>query len=138
MALTHWVGSGTVTQVVECFMKPCRTLGVVAENRNRSSGEVEETILCYTASSRSARTVDPVSKKSIKIRGWRGGSVVQSTGRCSCGGPALDSQQPHGGSQPFVTQVSGGSDDFTVPTRYTDIHIQAGHPHVSNNKIQRI
>jgi hypothetical protein len=33
--------------------------------------------------------------------GWRDGSVVKSTD-CSSRGPAFNSQQPHGGSQPSV------------------------------------
>jgi len=34
-------------------------------------------------------------------QGWRDGSEVKSM-ECSSGGPELNSQQPHGGSQPFV------------------------------------
>jgi hypothetical protein len=33
--------------------------------------------------------------------GWRDGSVVKSID-CSCRGPELNSQTPHGGSQPSV------------------------------------
>jgi hypothetical protein len=33
--------------------------------------------------------------------GWRDGSVVKST-ECSSEGPEFKSQQPHGGSQPFI------------------------------------
>jgi hypothetical protein len=36
-----------------------------------------------------------------KLLGWRHGSVVKST-NCSSRGPEFNSQQPHGGSQPFV------------------------------------
>ena len=44
----------------------------------------------------------PVRKQAVegdkKVRGWRDGSVVKSTGY-SCRGPGFDSQQPHGSSQ---------------------------------------
>jgi hypothetical protein len=36
-----------------------------------------------------------------KEGGWRVGSVVKSTG-CFSRGPEINSQQPHGGSQPSV------------------------------------
>ena len=35
--------------------------------------------------------------------GWQDGSVVKSAD-CSSEGPKFKSQQPHGGSQPFVTK----------------------------------
>jgi hypothetical protein len=35
------------------------------------------------------------------VAGWKGGSVVRSTD-CSSRGPEINSQQPHGGSQPSV------------------------------------
>ena len=38
--------------------------------------------------------------KSISL-GWRGGSVGKSTD-CSSKGPEFKSQQPHGGSQPYI------------------------------------
>ena len=37
----------------------------------------------------------------VSLKGWRDGSEVKSTG-CSSRGPEFNSQQPHGGSQPFV------------------------------------
>jgi hypothetical protein len=42
-----------------------------------------------------------------KTQGWRDASVVKSTD-CSPRGPAFNSQQPHGGSHPYVM----GSDAF--------------------------
>jgi hypothetical protein len=43
-----------------------------------------------------------------KMRGWRDGSVVKSTG-CSSKGPRFNSQYPHGGSQLSITSVPGES-----------------------------
>jgi hypothetical protein len=37
----------------------------------------------------------------VDWRGWRDDSVVKSTD-CSSRGPEFNSQQPHGGSQPFI------------------------------------
>jgi hypothetical protein len=34
-------------------------------------------------------------------QGWRDGSAIKRTD-CSSAGPKFNSQQPHGGSQPFV------------------------------------
>jgi len=41
-------------------------------------------------------------------QGWREGSAIKSTG-CSSRGPEFNSQQPHGGSQPFVMGFDAGS-----------------------------
>jgi hypothetical protein len=38
-----------------------------------------------------------------KASGWGDGSVVKSAD-CSSEGPEFKSQQPHGGSQPYVTK----------------------------------
>ncbi|KAM7339728.1 hypothetical protein ACRRTK_000343 [Alexandromys fortis] len=40
-------------------------------------------------------------KSKAPAQGWRDGSVVKSIA-CSSKGPEFNSQQPHGGSQPFV------------------------------------
>jgi hypothetical protein len=40
--------------------------------------------------------------KMSSLGGWRDGSAIKSTG-CSSKGPEFNSQQPHGGSQPFIT-----------------------------------
>ena len=68
-------------------------------------------MLIYRANSKIARGSqrNPVLKRrrrkeegvEIGGRGWRGGSVVKSTD-CSSEGPEFKSQQPCGGSQPFV------------------------------------
>ena len=42
-------------------------------------------------------------------KGWRDGSAVKSTD-CSSKGPELNSQQPHGGSQPSVMDSMPSSD----------------------------
>lgn len=43
----------------------------------------------------------------LGLRNWlRNGSVVKSTG-CSCRGLGFDSQHPHDGLQPSVTQLPG-------------------------------
>jgi hypothetical protein len=50
------------------------------------------------------RTIPKVKVPEIKIHNegtWRDGSSVKSTD-CSSRGPAFNSQQPHGGSQPSV------------------------------------
>jgi hypothetical protein len=39
--------------------------------------------------------------KELRSVGWKGGSAVKSTG-CSSRSPEFKSQQPHGGSQPFL------------------------------------
>jgi hypothetical protein len=41
-------------------------------------------------------------KNNIYIGGWREGSAIKSTG-CSSRGPEFNSQQLHGGSQPYIT-----------------------------------
>jgi hypothetical protein len=41
------------------------------------------------------------SFQNYTVGGWRDGSVVKSTG-CSSRGPEFNSQQPHGGSLPFI------------------------------------
>ena len=43
----------------------------------------------------------PFSAVGDFVLGWRDISVVKSTS-CSSRGPRFNSQQPHGGSQPFV------------------------------------
>jgi hypothetical protein len=43
-------------------------------------------------------------RKERKEEGWRDGSVVKSTD-CSSRGPEFKSQQPCGGSQPFVMGI---------------------------------
>jgi hypothetical protein len=59
--------------------------------------------LLYKLSFRTAKVIqrNPILKN--KPGGWRDGSVVKSTD-CSSKGPVFKSQQPHGGSQPFVTR----------------------------------
>ena len=41
-------------------------------------------------------------------RAWRDGSEVKSAAACSFRGPELNSQQPHGGSQPSVVNFAWG------------------------------
>jgi hypothetical protein len=77
--------------------------------RGRQISEFEASLV-YKVSSRTARATqrNPVSKKQkakkpkqTKKDDTRNGSEVKSTD-CSSEGPEFKSQQPHGGSQPFV------------------------------------
>jgi hypothetical protein len=54
-------------------------------------------ILVYRVSSRTT----PKNPSQKKKSDWRDGSAVKSTD-CSSRGPEFNSQQPHGGSQPFI------------------------------------
>jgi hypothetical protein len=60
-----------------------------------------EASLVYKVNSRTARHIQRNHVLKNKAGGWRDGLVVKSTD-CSSKGPEFNSQQPHGGSQPFV------------------------------------
>jgi hypothetical protein len=73
--------------------------------RGRKISEFESNLV-YRVSSRTARTAqrNPVSGIKKKKEGsecWRDSSEVKSTD-CSTRGPEFNSQQPHGGSQPYI------------------------------------
>jgi hypothetical protein len=64
-------------------------------------------------------------------RSWRDGSVVKIIS-CSSRGNRFDSKCQHGGSQPFVTPVSGPEaflSSWTLYTHGTQICMQAKHPY---------
>jgi hypothetical protein len=65
-----------------------------------------EASLVYRVSSRTARATErnPVSKKNDGLRGWRDSSEVKNTD-CFSKDPEFKSQQPCGGSQPFVNDI---------------------------------
>jgi hypothetical protein len=78
-----------------------------------------------------------------KSRGWRDGSVVQST-CCSCRGPRFSSQPLHYGSQLFITLVPGDLILLFVLLRYltctwcTDIHTTGKTPTFTHKMIKII
>lgn len=43
-----------------------------------------------------------LSQSEVVLRNWRVGSVAKST-CCTCKEPEIDSQNPHGGTQPLLT-----------------------------------
>ena len=49
--------------------------------------------------------IETNKQKTQRIRGWRDGSEVKSTG-CTSKGPEFNSQELHGGSQPSVMKYT--------------------------------
>lgn len=52
------------------------------------------------------RIIDEMRNLRLRHQGWRQDSAVGSTD-CTCRGPGLNSQFPHGASQPSVTPTPG-------------------------------
>jgi hypothetical protein len=89
-------------------------------------------------SSRTARATqrNPVSKKpkkkKKKLGGWRDGSAIKSIDYSSRGSE-FNSQQPHGGSQPFVM----GSDAFCSAGIHADRALTHMHKQTNLLKINK-